>query len=302
VIFLFGSSPTITGCTIINASAKHGFYLQNSSPEISASTISDMSEAGLFVTGFSSPLVFNNTISDNDIGIRLSGHAAGFFRGNTISGNTSFGVNNLTGNVIDAEYNYWGDPNGPYDPFGGPSSGSGDEVSANVDYDPWVGDNYDTDNDGMPDDWEIGQFTDTTTADDTTDFENDGLLDIHEFAYGSDPKSYDSEGDGMPDAWEAQYKFNPVADDSREDADLDNFSNLREYISGTDPTDDQDIPPILKNGFGDYDMDGEDLAGMTKEYGRTNCQTVACDFDFDSNGVVNDTDLFLFSEDYGRID
>jgi parallel beta-helix repeat protein len=31
VIFLFGSSPTITGCTIINASAKHGFYLQNSS-------------------------------------------------------------------------------------------------------------------------------------------------------------------------------------------------------------------------------------------------------------------------------
>jgi len=256
------------------------------------------------------PVVFGNTITNNDIGIRLSSNSSGFCRGNTISGNTSYGANNLTATVIvDAEYNYWNDNTGPYDPLDDTSSGGwfnpsglGDEVSNKVDYDPWVGVSYDVDGDGIPDLWETDNFLNTTTVDETTDNDSDGLLDIHEFAYGTDPKAQDTDADGMPDGYEKDYKFNPTADDAREDADEDSYSNLREYISGTDARDDQDIPPIIADDDADNDVDGYNLAMLLAEFGRDDCDIVTCNYDLDSDGIVGEIDLFLFSEDYGRID
>ena len=54
----------------------------------------------------------------------------------SISGNSSYGVNNtVTGLVVDAEDNWWGQADGP----GGDGPGTGDAVSSNVDYDPWLG-------------------------------------------------------------------------------------------------------------------------------------------------------------------
>ena len=127
-------------------------------------------------------------------------------------------------------------------------------------------------------------------------------MDIHEFAYGTNPKVKDTDADGMPDGYERDNKFNPRIDDAREDADMEGFSNLREYISGTDPRDDQDIPSIIADDDGDNDVDGYNLAMLIAEFGRDDCDTVVCDYDLDSDGNVDEVDLFLFSEDYGRVD
>ena len=58
---------------------------------------------------------------------------------NNIFGNTMFGVQNLAGGpgFVDAEWNWWGDASGPYNPWTNPG-GKGDIVSNYVDYDPWL--------------------------------------------------------------------------------------------------------------------------------------------------------------------
>jgi|GEM_PF-2959167 len=54
---------------------------------------------------------------------------------NAIVGNAAYGILNIDNAVIvDARYNWWGDPNGPGDV--GP--GTGDDVSEWVDYEPWL--------------------------------------------------------------------------------------------------------------------------------------------------------------------
>jgi hypothetical protein len=51
-----------------------------------------------------------------------------------ISGNGGAGLNNESGVLIDARYNWWGDASGP----GGLGSGSGDAVWGHVSYEPWL--------------------------------------------------------------------------------------------------------------------------------------------------------------------
>jgi hypothetical protein len=53
---------------------------------------------------------------------------------NNITGNTEFGVKNLNNGILDATCNWWGDASGP----GPVGPGSGDKVSMNVDFTPWL--------------------------------------------------------------------------------------------------------------------------------------------------------------------
>jgi hypothetical protein len=53
---------------------------------------------------------------------------------NNITNNTSFGVRNGQMGILDAECNWWGAADGP----GPVGPGSGDNVSTNVDYTPWL--------------------------------------------------------------------------------------------------------------------------------------------------------------------
>jgi hypothetical protein len=173
-----------------------------------------------------------------------------------------------------------------------------------LDYLPWAGSIADTDADGMWDEWEVQQFTNLATASAVSDYDDDGLLDKDEFLYGTDPKGVDSDGDGVFDGLEVQVGMNPsLAGDYNIDSDQDTYSNLREQISGTDPYDAASIPPVLSDGdplpSGDGDVDGRDLTGLISELGRTNC--APCKYDLDTDGDVDVADLFLFSEDFGRM-
>lgn len=112
--------------------------------------------------------------------------------------------------------------------------------------------NPDTDGDGLLDGDESYYFTNTSPCD--PDRDNDGLLDGEEInVYGTDPANDDTDGDGMPDGWEVAHGFDPLdPNDGALDADGDGLSNVEEYRWGTDPGN--------RDSDGDGVEDGEEVA------------------------------------------
>ena len=83
--------------------------------------------------------ITNSSLERNDNGIDMGlvdGLADMHINGNNISGNSEFGLNNENAVVIDAECNWWGSASGPTTASN--PGGTGDDVSANVDYQPWL--------------------------------------------------------------------------------------------------------------------------------------------------------------------
>jgi hypothetical protein len=116
------------------------------------------------------------------------------------------------------------------------------------------------------------------------DHDGDGLSDLSEAGYATDPADWDTDGDLLPDGWEIQYAacgLDPLVADSVSDPDADTLSQLQEYLIGTNPcSNDSDsdgmddgweaanacLNPIVNDAAGDADADalsnlGEDTAG-----------------------------------------
>ena len=108
---------------------------------ISGNTISGF-DRGIIIGGSSSDLLIsNNDVSGCSIGIRFVGSVVMNtvdVEYNDIAGNTQFGLKNeCTSGTVNALYNWWGNINGPKQVTTNPG-GLGDEVSDNVDYQPWL--------------------------------------------------------------------------------------------------------------------------------------------------------------------
>ena len=69
----------------------------------------------------------------------------------------------------------------------------------------------DTDNDGIPDEWETRNGLNANDASDTDlDFDDDGLANIQEYTFGTNPNNADSDGDGTSDKEEVEKETNPA--------------------------------------------------------------------------------------------
>ncbi|MCP4745296.1 MAG: hypothetical protein GY874_04015, partial [Desulfobacteraceae bacterium] len=93
------------------------------------------------------------------------------------------------------------------------------------------------DNDGLPNQWEMDNFG-NMNQDPNGDEDNDGLTNLQEYTFGTDPNlsRSDHDNDSLPDTWEAQYGKLSNLNGRNEDKDSDGISNWIEYKLGTDPT------------------------------------------------------------------
>ena len=122
--------------------------------------------------------------------------------------------------------------------------------------------------------------------DDETDSDNDGLPDVYEINYfETDPENPDTDGDGLPDGYEAFYlgtdpkkadsDDNGISD-ADEDFDKDGLSNIREYELGTDPNN------------ADTDSDGLTDNDEISKYG-----TDPLKYDTDEDGISDGDEVAL---------
>jgi YD repeat-containing protein len=111
----------------------------------------------------------------------------------------------------------------------------------------------------------------------------------------------DGDGDGMSDSWESKNGLNPLVDDSLEDFDGDGYSNLHEFISDSNPSDNLSIPTPIADLNEDGDVDGEEMYLFSIEFGKNCSLDNPCQFDFNYDNKVDDIDLGIFIEDFGRI-
>ena len=103
----------------------------------------------------------------------------------------------------------------------------------------------DSDGDGIDDQWEDDHGLDKYNASDAgLDFDNDGLTNLEEYEYGTNPNDPDSDDDGLPDGWEIEHGLDPLDDGSIDinngpegDPDGDGYTNLEELQNGTEPDD-----------------------------------------------------------------
>ena len=114
----------------------------------------------------------------------------------------------------------------------------------------------DSDNDGLPDAWEIDHgFNPYDAADAALDTDNDLLSNLDEYTSGTDPRDDDSDDDGMPDGWELANLFDPNTANGTDDPDSDGLNNADEYQYHTDPHN--------SDSDGDGISDGDEVAAGT---------------------------------------
>ena len=116
----------------------------------------------------------------------------------------------------------------------------------------------DSDEDGMPDDWERAYGLDPyepTDADEDPD--GDGVTNLDEFLAGTDPTTADTDGDGLGDGFEvATAGFNPLLWDTSGGGEADGLK----YADGRDPADPATDVPQPPEGFAVF-LD-DDLLGF----------------------------------------
>lgn len=163
----------------------------------------------------------------------------------------------------------------------------------------YVPTNVDSDNDGLPDAWELQHFGNLTTADASTDSDGDGLTDAMEYSLGTDPKLSDTDGDGLSDLQEITYHTNPLLADSDGDGDSDGD----EVKYGSDPTNSADNlnshrpnAPVVAPVSGSVALDGTvfDALGFNDpdivngDYLAASQWQISTTSTFDANAIILD--------------
>ncbi|MBK8504501.1 MAG: hypothetical protein IPL46_21215 [Saprospiraceae bacterium] len=142
------TTNTTTGQGILVEGADASADIQDNLATITGNAIGILVDAG-------DATITKNTITANEVGVRFQSAGTGEVNNNNILDNITSGVDNLTGADIDATLNWWGHVSGP----SGEGSGTGDAVSIDVTFCPWLGAIYE----GIPV-AESGPVANTTTS------------------------------------------------------------------------------------------------------------------------------------------
>ncbi|OQZ04899.1 MAG: hypothetical protein B6D34_01320 [Candidatus Brocadia sp. UTAMX1] len=138
-----GTNTTMDYCTVEyggnGGSGDSNIYCENASPTIQHCIIKDSSNYGIHTTGSNAqPSVSCSRIAFNEYGVYAEDSSNPTVNNCYFLLNSEYGVCNTTSAVtINAENNFWGDWDVPKGP-GPVGPGSGDKVSYNVDYTPWI--------------------------------------------------------------------------------------------------------------------------------------------------------------------
>ena len=154
--------------------------------------------------------------------------------------------------TLDLRYNYWGRDWYVEDVVG--LDEWEDEID--IDFEPYFdGNGTLTDDDGIPNGWEINNELDIYEDDSGEDPDEDGLTNIEEHSLGgdflhngTDPNDEDTDDDLLPDGWEVENGLDPLFYDSGNDTDDDGWTNLEEYNESTDINDLDSHPEIPDDG------------------------------------------------------
>lgn len=119
---------------------ENGISLSSSDEnQIDNNDFSNNEEIGFSINKSNKNLIHNNSISNNEYGLVLGDDLSGnVFEFNSISANMLYGAweDNIS-TPVDLTLNWWGDRTGPYHTSKN-SKGSGDAVSDNITFDPWL--------------------------------------------------------------------------------------------------------------------------------------------------------------------
>jgi uncharacterized repeat protein (TIGR01451 family) len=119
-----------------NSTSDYAIYaIGGSAITVTHSTFQDNAGYGIRVNESRVSLTCSSVANNGNDGIYLTGSGTTFWPlSSAMQNNVGMGLNNTTGVTVDATYNWWGDASGP----GGEGPGSGDEISVDVLYDPWL--------------------------------------------------------------------------------------------------------------------------------------------------------------------
>lgn len=127
----------------------------------------------------------------------------------------------------------------------------------------------DPDGSGLPVIWEKIYFG-HTGVDPNGDPDHDGLSNLQEYQYHTNPTNSDTDGDGIPDPWEIAHGLDPqYPDDADLDYDNSGLNNLQDYLMGLNPFN------VDANGDGLPDWFEEEYLGTGASFVCTNQITVA---------------------------
>jgi|GEM_PF-1316812 len=114
----------------------------------------------------------------------------------------------------------------------------------------------DQDQDNISDAWEEAYFGDKDFNGEA-DTDRDGLTDLEEYQYGSNPTNMDSDGDGLSDMTEI---YGVGTDPTSWDSDGDSISDVKEIFTGTSPVEfdanKKEIDATVYGAYTDSDSDG----------------------------------------------
>jgi parallel beta-helix repeat protein len=110
-------------------------FVSNAAPTIRDCVIRRSSLHGIGYSSGGGSARFNQIVDNAGYGVNLASSSAPALQHNTFTGNVSGAVNQTTALAVDGRFNWYGDASGP----SGSGPGTGQSVSANVAFDPWLG-------------------------------------------------------------------------------------------------------------------------------------------------------------------